>query len=167
MKRIYLDHAATTPLDPEVLEAMMPYFSEKFGNASSLHSYGCEAKEALEESRAAVAKTLNAQAEEVIFTSGGTESDNLAIFGTAYAGKDKGRHIITTAIEHHAVLHPFQQLSKNGFDVTYLPADHSGLVDPAVLEKSIRKDTILVSVMHANNENGTIQPIKELAAIAR
>lgn len=167
MKRIYLDHAATTALDAGVLKAMEPYFSLKYGNASSLHSLGMEAKEALEDSRSTVAKALNAGPEEVLFTSGGTESDNLAIQGIAYANKDNGRHVITSRIEHDAVLNTCRHLEKQGFEVTYLNVDKTGLVDVKNLEENIRKDTILVSIMHANNEIGTIQPIKEIGSITR
>jgi cysteine desulfurase len=166
MKRIYMDHSATTPLDPQVLEAMLPYFSEKFGNASSLHSYGLEAKEALEDAREKVAALLGAKAEEIIFTSGGTESDNLALKGIAYKNRNKGKHIITTGFEHPAILETCRQLEKEGFAVTYLPVTAEGMVEPAALEAAIRPDTILISVMHANNEIGTIQPIEEIGKIA-
>ena len=166
MKRIYMDHSATTPLDPQVLEAMLPYFSEKFGNASSLHSYGLEAKEALEDAREKVAALLGAKAGEIIFTSGGTESDNLALKGIAYKNRDKGKHIITTNFEHPAILETCRQLEKEGFAVTYLPVTAEGMVEPASLEAAIRPDTILISVMHANNEIGTIQPIEDIGKIA-
>jgi cysteine desulfurase len=166
MKRIYMDHSATTPLDPQVLEAMLPYFSEKFGNASSLHSYGLEAKEALEDAREKVAALLGAKAGEIIFTSGGTESDNLALKGIAYKNRNKGKHIITTGFEHPAILETCRQLEKEGFAVTYLPVTAEGMVEPAALEAAIRPDTILISVMHANNEIGTIQPIEEIGKIA-
>jgi cysteine desulfurase len=166
MKRIYMDHSATTPVAPEVLEAMLPYFGDKFGNASSLHSFGLEAREALEASREKVAKLLGAEPEEIIFTSGGTESDNLALKGTAYKNRKLGKHIITTVIEHPAVLEVCRRLETEGFDVTYLPVTEEGFVDPAVLESAIRDDTILISVMHANNEIGTIQPLKEIGKIA-
>ncbi len=166
MKRIYMDHSATTPLDPQVLEAMLPYFSEKFGNASSLHSYGLEAKEALEDAREKVAALLGAKAEEIIFTSGGTESDNLALKGIAYKSRDKGKHIITTGFEHPAILETCRQLEKEGFAVTYLPVTADGMIEPAALEAAICPDTILISVMHANNEIGTIQPIEEIGKIA-
>lgn len=166
MKRIYMDHSATTPVASEVLDAMLPYFEEKFGNASSLHSFGLEAKEALESSREKVAKLLGASPEEVIFTSGGTESDNLALKGIAYRNKEKGKHIITTAIEHPAVLEVCRKLEKEGFEVTYLPVTGDGFVDLASLEGAVRKDTILISVMHANNEIGTIQPLEEIGKIA-
>jgi cysteine desulfurase len=166
MKRIYMDHSATTPVAPEVLEAMLPYFSERFGNASSLHSFGVEAKEALEASREKVAALLGAKPEEIIFTSGGTESDNLALKGIAYRNQEKGKHIITTSIEHPAVLETCRKLQKDGFDVTYLPVTDEGLVDPAALESAIRPDTVLISVMHANNEVGTIQPLQEIGCLA-
>ncbi len=161
-----MDHSATTPVAPEVLEAMLPYFSEKFGNASSLHSFGLEAKEALETSREKVAKLLGANTEEIIFTSGGTESDNLALKGIAYRNKEKGKHIITTTIEHPAILEVCHKLETLGFEVTYLPVTNKGFVDPAMLESAICKDTILISAMHANNEIGTIQPLKEIGKIA-
>jgi len=166
MKRIYLDHSATTPVAPEVLEAMLPYFTEKFGNASSLHSVGREAKQALEESREKVAGLLGAEPGELIFTSGGTESDNLALKGVAYRNKKKGKHVITTRIEHPAVLETCRKLETEGFEVTYLPVTSEGLVEPGILESAIREDTILISVMHANNEIGTIQPLEEIGKIA-
>ena len=163
-----MDHSATTPVAPEVLEAMLPYFGEKFGNASSLHSFGLEAKEALEESRAKVAALLGAQPEEIIFTSGGTESDNLALKGIGYRSKEKGKgnHIITSSIEHPAILETCRKLETQGFEVTYLPVTKDGLVDPGTVESAIRKETVLISVMHANNEIGTIQPLKEIGEIA-
>lgn len=167
MRRIYLDHAATTPVDNAVIDVMQPYFNVKYGNASSLHSYGTEAKEALEASRKTVADAINASPDEIVFTSGGTESDNTAIQGVAWASRDKGRHIITSKIEHHAVLHPCEHLQKLGFEVTYLNVDKTGLIDINDLEKNIRKDTILISIMHANNEIGTIEPIKDIGALAR
>jgi len=166
MKRIYMDHSATTPLDPQVLQAMLPFFSEKFGNASSLHSFGLEAKQALEDSRERVAKLLGADPEEIVFTSGGTESDNLALKGTARRNRELGRHIITTQMEHPAILETCRKLEKEGYEVTYLPVTSEGLVEPAALEAAIRPDTILISVMHANNEVGTIQPIEEIGRIA-
>ncbi|NYZ75887.1 cysteine desulfurase NifS [Candidatus Micrarchaeota archaeon] len=166
MKRIYLDHSATSPLDKEVFEQMRPYFSSKFGNASSLHSFGREAYEAVENAREKIAKVLNCKPTEVFFTSGGTEADNWALKGVALAKKD-GRHIITSPIEHHAVLHTCQYLEKNGYRVTYLPVDKYGFVKPADVEDAIRKDTILISVMHANNEIGTIEPIEEIGRIAK
>jgi len=167
MKRIYLDCAATTPTDPAVLEVMRPYFGENFGNPSSIHSFGMEAKEAVENARKIVADALGASPEEIVFTSGGTESDNLAIKGVAYTNRNRGNHIITSAIEHHAVLESCKFLEKDGFDVTYLAVDQYGLVNPNDLERAITKKTILVSIMHANNEIGTIQPIAELAKIAK
>jgi len=167
MKRIYLDHSATSPLDRDVFEEMKPYFNSKFGNASSLHSFGREAHEAVENSREQVAKALKCKPNEVFFTSGGTEADNWALKGVALAKKKKGKHIIISSIEHHAVLHTAQYLEKNGYEVTYLPVDRYGFVKPSDVENAIRKDTILISVMHANNEIGTIEPIEEIGKIAR
>lgn len=165
MNRIYMDNAATTPVDARVLRAMMPYFSARFGNASSLHSFGREAAEALEEGREKVAKALGADAAEVCFTSGGTEADNLAIKGAALANRGKGNHIITSAIEHPAVLQTCKFLEGAGFEVTYIPVDKCGLVDVGALERAITKKTSLVSIMHANNEIGTIEPITEIGKI--
>ena len=164
-----MDHSATAPMAPQVLEAMLPYFSDKFGNASSLHSFGREAKEALEENRGKVAALLGADPEEIIFTSGGTESDNLALKGIAYRSREKGQgnHIITTAIEHPAILETCRNLENQGFSITYLPVTREGLVDLEVLESAIRKETILISVMHANNEIGTIQPLEDIGKIAK
>ncbi len=166
-KRIYLDYAATTPLHPAVLEAMETYFFEEFGNPSSLHTSGQKAREAIENARKTIAEALGASPEEIIFTSGGSESDNTAIKGIAYAMAEKGNHIITTKIEHHAVLEPFIFLQSHGFQTTFLPVDKYGLVDPDDLKKAITNKTILVSVMHANNEIGTIEPIEEIAKICR
>jgi cysteine desulfurase len=166
-RKIYLDHNATTPVHPAVLEAMLPYYKGVFGNASSIHSFGREAKVALEESREKVAKFLNADPLEIYFTSGGTESDNLAVKGVAWANKKKGNHIITSRIEHHAVLESCRYLEKEGYEITYLPVDKYGLVDHDELKKSIKKETVLVSIMHANNEVGTIQPLAELAGLAK
>jgi cysteine desulfurase len=166
MKSIYLDHAATTPADPEVVKAMLPYFSEIFGNPSSLHSFGQEAKRAVEEARDRIASFINASPDEIVFTSGGTESDNFALKGMAFAGKDKGNHIITTLVEHHAVIESCRYLEKQGFRVTYLPVDAFGVVDPQMVKKAITDETILISIMHANNEIGSIQPIAEIGAIA-
>jgi cysteine desulfurase len=163
--RIYLDYAATTPTSPEVVEAMMPYFKNKFGNPSSVHSMGEETRDAVGAARAQIAAMINCQTEEVIFTGGGTESNNFTIKGVAFANQSKGNHIITTAIEHHAVLEPCKFLRGMGFDITVLPVGSSGLVDPADIKKAITKKTILVSVMHANNEVGTIQSIKEIGNI--
>ncbi len=167
MKRIYLDHTATTPLDERVFDAMRPYFSETFGNASSIHSFGREAKAALEKARETIAKAIGAQGGEVFFTSGGTESDNFAIRGVARAARKKGKmHLITSAAEHHAVLEPCEALKEEGFDITMLPVDSHGLVAPEQVRAAITDRTCLVSIMHANNEVGTIYPIKEIAAIA-
>jgi len=167
MKRIYLDYAATTPTHPEVVKTMQKYFSEKFGNPSSLHSIGQEAKNAIEHARNEVANALGAKPEEIIFTSGGTESDNFAIKGVACAMKKKGNHIITSKIEHHAVLEPCHFLAKNGFDITFLPVDKYGIVNPEDVKKAITSKTILVSIMHANNEIGTIEPIEEIGKICK
>ncbi|AKB54601.1 MULTISPECIES: cysteine desulfurase NifS [Methanosarcina] len=164
---VYMDHAATTFTKPEVFEAMLPFLKEHFGNPSSLYSIGREGKEAIETAREQLAKALGASPEEIYFTSGGTESDNWAIKGTAFARRKKGKHIITTPIEHHAVLYPCKYLETQGFDVTYLPVDSYGLIDPAEVEAAIRDDTILISVMYANNEIGTIEPIHEIGEIAR
>jgi len=166
MKPIYMDHSATTPVAAEVLEAMLPFFSDKFGNASSLHAFGREAKEALEESRQRVARLLNADPEEIVFTSGGTESDNLALRGIAYKNRNSGRHIITSQIEHPAILETCRSLEQEGFSVTYLPVNSEGLVELSELERAIRPDTILISIMHANNEIGTIQPLEEVGRLA-
>lgn len=162
-----MDHASTTPMAPEVIEAMAAAFVEIFGNASSLHQPGLSARAALEEARERVAGLIGAEAGEVYFTSGGTESDNLAIRGAALANRDRGRHIITTSIEHPAVLEPCKALEKEGFEVTYLPVTREGLVEVEALEEAIREDSILISIMHANNEIGTIQPIAEAGEIAR
>jgi len=167
MKRIYLDYAATTPTHPEVVKAMLPYFTEEFGNPSSIHSYGQEAKGAIEEARAKVADLIGARSEEIIFTSGGTEADNFAIKGAAFANESRGNHIITSSIEHHAVIESCKFLEKRGFKVTYLPEDEHGLVDPEDVRKAITGKTILISVMHANNEVGTIEPIAEISKIAK
>ncbi len=164
---IYLDHAATTPVKPAVLEAMRPYFTEHYGNPSSIYSIARESKKSIETARAQVAKVLGAAPDEIYFTSGGSESDNWAIKGVAFANRKKGNHIITSAIEHHAVLHTCQYLEKEGFTVTYLPVDSSGLVDLQELEKAITDKTILISIMYANNEIGTIEPVAELGAIAK
>jgi cysteine desulfurase len=163
----YMDYAATTPVRNEVLAAMKPYFDKTFGNASSIHKWGRDAKEALDSNRATIAKTLGCKESEIIFTSGGTEADNLAIAGAAFANKEKGTHIVTSAIEHPAVLDTCKWLAKNGFDVTYVPVDKYGMINPKEIERTIRKDTVLVSVMHANNETGTIQPIEEIGKMCR
>ncbi len=164
---VYLDYSATTPVKPEVLDAMMPYLKDFYGNPSSLHSYGRENKKAMDTARDQVAKTFNAKPEEIFFTGGGSESDNWAIKGAAAALKTKGRHIITSSIEHHAVLHTCQHLEKEGFEVTYLPVDDQGIISIEDLKDSLRPDTILISIMYANNEIGTIQPVEEIAAIAK
>lgn len=167
MERIYLDHAATTPVDPEVIEAMLPFFRETFGNPSSIHSFGQQARSAVEDAREKVASSLGAKPAETVFTSGGTESNNFAIKGVARANRQKGNHIITSAIEHHAVLEPCRFLEREGFGVTFLPVDTRGLVDPCDVAKAITDRTILVSIMHANNEIGTLQPIAEIGKITR
>jgi len=167
MKRIYLDYAATTPCDPEVLKAMEPYFFKEFGNASSLHAFGQEAKKAIEDSRQILASFIGAKPDEIVFTSGGTESNNFAIEGVAFASEKKGNHIITTGIEHHAITEPCKFLEKKGFNVTYVGVDKYGIVSVESIKKAITDKTILVSVMHANNEIGTIQPIAEIGKIAK
>ena len=167
MRRVYLDNNATTPLAPEVFEAMKPYLLEDFGNASSIHWYGQRAKNAIEKARQQVAKLINARPSEVIFTSGGTESDNAAIFGIVQAARVAAPHIITTGIEHHAVFNTAQALEKRGVSVTYVGVGASGVVDPADVKRAIRPETALISIMHANNEIGTIQPLAEIGGIAR
>ncbi len=167
MKKVYFDYAATTPTDPEVLAAMQPYFFEKSGNASSLHAYGQEAKKAVEDSREMLAEFIGAKPEEIVFTSGGTESDNFALLGTAYALEKKGNHIITSAIEHHAIIEPLKFLEKKGFKITYLKVDKDGLVSEQDLKEAITDKTILVSIMQANNEIGTLEPIAELGKIVK
>jgi len=164
---IYLDHAATTPVAPEVLEAMLPYYGEKFGSASTLYSLGREARDAVEEARALVADLIAAQPEEIYFTSGGSEADNWAIFGVAAARANKGKHIITSKIEHHAVLEPCHALEKQGCQVTVLGVDSDGFVDVDELRDSITEGTVLITIMHANNEIGTIEPVDEIGAIAK
>jgi cysteine desulfurase len=164
---IYMDHSATTYVRKEVVEAMAPYHAEHFGNPSSIYSIARESKKTIDAARVQVAQALGAEPDEIYFTSGGSESDNWAIKGVAFANRKKGNHIITSKIEHHAVLHTCEYLEKEGFTVTYLPVDQYGLVDPAELEKAITDKTILISIMYANNEIGTIEPIAELGAIAR
>lgn len=166
MKKIYLDHAATTATKPEILAEMLPYLNKLYGNAASIYELGRMSKKAIESSREKIANVFDAQAKEIFFTSGGTESDNWAIKGLVYANQNKGKHIITSTIEHHAVLHSCQFLERNGFEVTYLPVNGDGLISIRELEKSIRKDTVLISIMFANNEVGTIQPIAEIAKVA-
>ena len=167
MRNVYLDYSATTPVKEDVVKEMIPYFTEKFGNPSSLYSPGLEAKEGLNKARQQVADLINAEEREIFFTSCGTEADNWVIEGVADARKNKGNHIITTKIEHHAILHTCQYLEKHGVEVTYLDVDSEGFVSPADLEAAIKDNTILVSIMMVNNEIGTIQPIKELAAVAK
>ncbi|MFC2069911.1 cysteine desulfurase NifS [Chloroflexota bacterium] len=167
MKRIYLDYAATTPMHPDVLKVMQPYFTDYFGNPSSIYSYGQEAKSAIDTARASVAVLIGAQENEIVFTSGGTEADNFAIKGIANANRSRGNRIITSAIEHHAVLETCQFLEKDGYEVTCLPVDKSGIVDPDDVRKAITSETVLISIMHANNEIGTIQPISDISNIAR
>ena len=165
--RVYMDNGATTRVTEPVMAAMQPYFCEIYGNPSSFHTAGRESRRAVEAARAQVAAAIGAEPREIYFTGCGTESDNWAIRGAAYANVKKGRHIITTNFEHHAVLHTCRQLEKEGFEVTYLPVDHDGLVSPEQLEAAIRPDTTLVTIMYANNEVGTIEPIPELAAVAK
>lgn len=166
-KIIYLDNAATTQVYPEVLEAMTPFFTEYYGNPSSIYTFAGKASEAVNKARGIMAQGINARADEIYFTGGGSESDNWALKATAEAYQDKGKHIITTKIEHHAILHTCEYLEKKGFEVTYLDVDEYGTVKPDELKKAIRPDTILISVMTANNEIGTIQPIAEIGAIAK
>ena len=166
MNRVYMDNAATTPVSLAVLEKMLPYFSECYGNANSIHSTGLDARKALNAARKKVAAALNCNPEEVYFTSGGSESDNWALKGVAFANRKKGNHIITSAIEHHAILHTCEWMEKQGFEITYVPVDADGLVNPADVEAAITDKTILISIMAANNEIGTIEPIEEIAKIA-
>jgi cysteine desulfurase len=166
MKRIYLDYAATTPTHPEVIKAMLPYFDESFGNPSSIHSYGQEARDAIERARSKVAALIGAKDEEIVFTGSGTEADNFALKGVALSRQGKGNHIITSSIEHHAVLETCKFLEAQGFSITYLPVDGLGVVAPADVKKALTKKTILVSIMAANNECGTIEPVAEIGAIA-
>jgi len=166
-RRVYLDHSATTPVRPEVLAAMLPYFADKFGNASSIHRWGREARAAVEKAREQVASLIGAEPREIIFTSGGTESDNLAIRGVAWANRGKGNHIITSAIEHHAVLHTCESLAEDGFKISYVPCDQYGTIDPDEVRKAITPETILISIMHGQNEVGTIEPIEKIGAVAR
>lgn len=167
MRRVYLDNNATTALAPEVIAAMQPFWLEDFGNASSIHWYGQRAKAAVEAAREQVARLINARASEIVFTSGGTESDNTALAGIVEAARSPAKHVITTAIEHHAVLHAAKALEKRGVQVTYVRVGSNGIVDPAEIERAIRPETVLISVMHANNELGTIQPLAEIGRIAR
>jgi len=167
VRRIYLDYTATTPTHPEVVKAMLPYFTDAFGNASTIYSYGQEAKGAIEEARDKVADLIGAQSEEIVFTSGGTEADNFALEGVAFAKESKGNHIITSSVEHHAVIETCKFLERRGFRVTYLPVDEYGLVAPDDVKRAITDKTILISVMQANNEVGTMEPIAEIGKIAK
>ncbi len=166
-KNIYLDNAATTRTSPQVVEAMLPYFTEKFGNASSIYQMGAESKQAITRSRDIIAESLHAKTEEIYFTAGGSESDNWALIAAAESYGEKGKHIITSKIEHHAILHTCQYLEKRGYEITYIDVDENGMIKLEDLKKAIRPDTILISVMYANNEIGTIQPIAEIGRIAR
>lgn len=167
MRKVYLDNAATTALSPRVLEAMLPYFTQYYGNPSSVHAFGREAKQGLDKARDQVAKALHCEPSEVIFTGCGTESDNTVLLGVAQRYGDKGKHIITTNVEHHAILHTCEYLEKQGYSVTYLPVDQDGLVTAEQVAAAIRPDTILVSIMFANNEVGTIMPIQEIGAVCK
>lgn len=164
---IYLDHAATTQLDPEVLDAMLPYLKDRYGNPSSIYHLGRVSREAIEDCREIVSTAIGCRPTEIVFTGGGTEADNLAVKGFAFAAAGKGKHIITSSVEHHAVLHTCRFLEKQGFEVTYLPADQYGMVDTGRLREAIRRDTILISIMHANNEVGTVQPVEKIGVIAK
>lgn len=167
MKRVYFDHAATTPTDPVIAKTVFEYMTEVFGNPGSVHSFGRQARQAVDVAREQVAQLINAQTVEIFFTSGGTEADNIALKGVAYANRNRGNHIITSAVEHHAVLEPCEQLKKEGFDVTVLPVDEYGRVSVETVKNAIKPETILISIMFANNEVGTIQPIAEIGALAR
>lgn len=167
MSKIYMDHSATTPVDPEVARVMLSTLTASFGNPSSIHGYGNEARKTIEKARKQVATLIGASNEEIVFTSGGTEADNMAIIGAVSAYQSRGRHIITSQIEHHAVLDTFKYLEKQGYEATYLPVNRLGQVDIDSIKKAIREDTILISIMHANNEIGTIEPIEEIGRLAR
>ncbi|WP_042146105.1 cysteine desulfurase family protein [Paucisalibacillus sp. EB02] len=167
MEHIYLDHAATTPMDKRVIEAMVPIYEEVFGNPSSVHAFGRKARQLLDEARRVLASSIHANEKEIIFTSGGTEADNLALIGTALANKHKGNHIITTNIEHHATLHTAEYLEKEGFEVTYLPVHKDGKISVGDLKDALKDETILVSVMYVNNETGIIQPVAEIGDILK
>ena len=167
MKRIYLDNAAATPMDPRVLEVMMPYLTSAYGNPSSLHYFGQQARAAVQTARSQVAHCLGVKGEDIVFTSGGTEADNLAILGFLRANYPKGGHLITTAVEHHAVLRTIEALAEKGYDVTYVPVGPDGRVTPQAVRDAVRSDTVLISVMYANNETGMIQPVDEIGALAK
>ncbi|GEN51969.1 cysteine desulfurase family protein [Halobacillus faecis] len=167
MKSIYLDHAATSPVHPKVIEEMIPVYKDVYGNPSSVHQFGRKARRILDEGRSRIAQGLGANEKEIVFTSGGTEADNLAIIGTARANRSKGKHIITTSIEHHATLHAVEYLESNDFEVTYLPVNADGIVEVDDVKAALREDTILVSIMMVNNETGAIQPIEEIAALLK
>nr|MBC8460624.1 cysteine desulfurase [Deltaproteobacteria bacterium] len=167
MKRVYMDHASATPVKKEAIEAMLPYFGQHFGNPSTVYDMGSKIKQVMEEQRAKVAKLIGAKAEQIIFTSSGAEANNLAIKGVVFAGQKKGNHIIVSAIEHHSVLNSARYFERMDFEVSFLPVDEYGLVDPERLRRAIRPETILVSIMHANNEIGTIEPISELSGVCR
>ncbi len=167
MRTVYLDHAATTPPLPEVVEAMKPYLAERFGNPSALYALGRESRRALEESRGKVASLIGAMPDEIIFTSGGTESDNMALLGVLLAGEGNGGHIVTTAVEHHAILETVRFLERRGYRATVVGVDSTGMVDPDDIRKAIRAETVLVSVMHANNEVGTVEPLRRVADVCR
>ncbi|MET3727671.1 cysteine desulfurase [Fictibacillus halophilus] len=167
MKNVYLDHAATSPVHPEVIEEMIPFLTEHFGNPSSIHQYGRQTRKALDDARTMIATSIGASRNEIIFTSGGTESDNLAILGTVSPLENKGKHVITTEVEHHAVLHTCHELEKRGYDVTYLSVDDEGRISLDELKSSLREDTILVSIMYCNNETGTTQDIKEIGSLLK
>ena len=167
MRKVYLDHASTTPAHPKVVEAMLPFFTGRFGNPSNLHDIGREAKNAVEEARARTAALIGAKPEEIFFTSSGTESNNFAVKGLAQANSQKGRHIVVSQLEHFSVLHPVKTLEKAGFTVTQVVPDRQGIVDPGEVARAITKDTVLVSIMHANNEIGTLQPVEEIGRITR
>ncbi|MFP4457016.1 MAG: cysteine desulfurase NifS [Clostridia bacterium] len=167
MKKVYLDHSATTPIREEVLQTMVPYLSNVYGNASSVHTWGQEARIAVEEARESIANLIGATSSEIYFTSGGTEADNIALFGTVRAKEKKGKHIITSVIEHHAVLDAAHELETRGYDVTYIPVDKEGIISVDDVASAIREDTVLISIMLANNEIGTIQPIKEISKLTK
>jgi cysteine desulfurase len=167
LRQVYLDHSATTPVHPDVVAAMLPYFTEYYGNASSIHSFGRQARKGVETAREQVARLIGADPREIVFTGCGTEADNLALRGVAMANAQRGKHIITSAVEHHAILHTCEALEKEGWQVTYLTVDEYGRVDPAELERALRPDTVLVTIMHANNEVGTIQPLREIGKILK